>query len=58
MLSLSFEEDVFSTELGMRQRQRIVDILLTLMVDQDEYSVRAACVLFLFLVKLDPFGPV
>ena len=45
MLSLSFEEDVFCSELGMRQRQRIVDILLTIMVDKEEYSVglRGVC---------------
>lgn len=40
VLSLSFDEDVFTSELGMRQRQRIVDILLQLIVGNHLYSVR------------------
>ncbi|XP_037068491.1 vacuolar protein sorting-associated protein 8 homolog [Pollicipes pollicipes] len=51
VLSLSFEEDVFTSELGMRQRQRIVDILLTLMVDREEYSPSQLGSLFTFIAR-------
>ncbi|KAF0302552.1 Vacuolar protein sorting-associated protein 8 [Amphibalanus amphitrite] len=51
VLSLSFEEDVFCSELGMRHRQRIVDILLTLMVDKEEYSASQVGSLFTFIAR-------
>jgi hypothetical protein len=40
VLSLSFEEPIFQTELGRRQKQRIVDILLQVMVEQGNFTVR------------------
>jgi len=40
VLSLSFEEELFRTELGKRQKQRIVDILLQVMVEQGNFPVR------------------
>jgi len=39
VLSLSFEEQIFQSELGKRQKQRIVDILLQVMVEQGNFTV-------------------
>jgi vacuolar protein sorting-associated protein 8 len=39
VLALAFEEPEFTSELGLRQRQRIVDILLQLMVLEHGFSV-------------------
>lgn len=39
VLSLSFEESIFKSELGKRQKQRMVDILLQVMVEQGNFTV-------------------
>lgn len=40
VLALAFEEPEFTSELGLRQRQRVVDILLLIMVHGDGFTVR------------------
>lgn len=39
VLALAFEEPEFTSELGLRQRQRIVDILLLIMVHGEGFTV-------------------
>lgn len=39
MLSLSFEEPIFQLDMGKRQKQRMVDILLQVMVEQGNFTV-------------------
>lgn len=39
VLSLSFEEPVFQLDMGKRQKQRMVDILLQVMVEQGNFTV-------------------
>ncbi|CAG7727060.1 unnamed protein product [Allacma fusca] len=51
VLSLSFEEPVFQTELGRRQKQRLVDILLQVMVEQGDFTPTQVGVLFTFLAR-------
>lgn len=40
VVSLAFTEPEFTSELGLRQRQRLVDILLQIMVHTPGFSVR------------------
>jgi hypothetical protein len=43
VLALAFEEPEFTSELGLRQVQRLVDILLLVMVQQgDGFTVSAS----------------
>ncbi|XP_059473885.1 vacuolar protein sorting-associated protein 8 homolog [Neocloeon triangulifer] len=51
VLALAFEEPEFSSELGLRQRQRIVDILLQIVVPGDTFSASQVGALFTFLAR-------
>ncbi|XP_076030226.1 vacuolar protein sorting 8 [Oratosquilla oratoria] len=51
VLALAFEEEEFTTELGMRQRQRVVDILLQVMVNGDEFGPMQLGCLFTFIAR-------
>ncbi|OXA63103.1 Vacuolar protein sorting-associated protein 8 [Folsomia candida] len=51
VLSLSFEEAIFQTELGKRQKQRMVDILLQVMVEQGNFTPTQVGILFTFLAR-------
>lgn len=39
VLALAFEEPEFTSELGLRRRQLVVDILLQLVVKEEGFSV-------------------
>jgi hypothetical protein len=58
VLSLSFEEPLFQTELGKRQKQRMVDILLQVMVEQGNFTVCGSRIFldtylyFLFYIRI------
>ncbi|XP_068082015.1 vacuolar protein sorting-associated protein 8 homolog isoform X2 [Anabrus simplex] len=51
VLALAFEEPEFMTELGLRQVQRLVDILLLVMVQGDGYTPSQVGSLFTFLAR-------
>lgn len=51
VLSLAFMEKEFNTELGMSQRQRIINILLEI-IDVDQEEVRFAIKIFKPNLKL------
>ncbi|CAB3370067.1 Hypothetical predicted protein [Cloeon dipterum] len=51
VLALAFEEAEFSSELGVRQRQRIVDILLQTVVPGETFSASQVGALFTFLAR-------
>ncbi|GLH03603.1 Vacuolar protein sorting-associated protein 8 homolog [Gryllus bimaculatus] len=51
VLALAFEEPEFMSELGLRQVQRLVDILLLVMVQGDGYSPSQVGSLFTFLAR-------
>ncbi|XP_078620345.1 vacuolar protein sorting-associated protein 8 homolog isoform X1 [Branchiostoma floridae x Branchiostoma japonicum] len=51
VLALAFEEPEFNTEEGMRQRQRIVDILLQVMVESVGFTPTQVGCLFTFLAR-------
>uniref|UniRef100_K1R9K0 Vacuolar protein sorting-associated protein 8-like protein n=1 Tax=Magallana gigas TaxID=29159 RepID=K1R9K0_MAGGI len=51
VLALAFEEKEFNTEEGIRNRQRVVDILLQVMVESGEFTPTQIGVLFTFLAR-------
>ncbi|CAL8101722.1 unnamed protein product [Orchesella dallaii] len=51
VLSLSFEEPIFQLDMGKRQKQRMVDILLQVMVEQGNFTPTQVGVLFTFLAR-------
>lgn len=50
VLALAFEEPEFLTELGMRQVQRLVDILLLVMVQGEGFTVSIILNTHIFLL--------
>ncbi|XP_014675818.1 PREDICTED: vacuolar protein sorting-associated protein 8 homolog isoform X2 [Priapulus caudatus] len=50
-LALAFEEPEYKSENGQQQKQRIVDILLQIMVDNIEFSPTQVGALFTFLAR-------
>ncbi|XP_074642624.1 vacuolar protein sorting-associated protein 8 homolog [Tubulanus polymorphus] len=51
VLALAFEEPEFNSEDGIRQRQRVVDILLQVMVESVGFSPTQVGILFTFLAR-------
>nr|CAD7195543.1 unnamed protein product [Timema douglasi] len=51
VLALAFEEPEFTSELGLRQVQRLVDILLLVMVQGDGFTPSQVGSLFTFLAR-------
>lgn len=51
VLALAFEEEEFTTESGLAQKQRVVDILLQIMVQSEGFSPTEVGALFTFLAR-------
>ncbi|GIY41646.1 vacuolar protein sorting-associated protein 8 homolog [Caerostris extrusa] len=51
VLALAFEEPEFCTEIGMAQKQRVVDILLKIMVQNEGFLPTEIGALFTFLAR-------
>ncbi|KAG7169921.1 Vacuolar protein sorting-associated protein 8-like [Homarus americanus] len=51
VLALAYEEAEFTSELGMQQRQRVVDILLQVMVEGQEFGPAQLGSLFTFIAR-------
>nr|XP_022322565.1 vacuolar protein sorting-associated protein 8 homolog [Crassostrea virginica] len=51
VLALAFEEKEFNTEVGIKNRQRVVDILLQVMVESGEFTPTQIGILFTFLAR-------
>lgn len=51
VVSLAFTEPEFTSELGLRQRQRLIDILLHIMVHNPGYSMHEIGSLYIFLAR-------
>lgn len=51
VVSLAFTEPEFTSEVGLRQRQRLIDILLHIMVDHPGYSTHEVGALYTFLAR-------
>ncbi|KAG0695015.1 Vacuolar protein sorting-associated protein 8 [Chionoecetes opilio] len=51
VLALAFEEEEFTSELGMQQRQRVVDILIQVMVNDKEFGAPQLGSLFTFIAR-------
>ncbi|XP_063851088.1 vacuolar protein sorting-associated protein 8 homolog isoform X1 [Scylla paramamosain] len=51
VLALAFEEEEFTSELGMQQRQRVVDILIQVMVNDKEFGPPQLGSLFTFIAR-------
>ncbi|KAK8727977.1 hypothetical protein OTU49_009327 [Cherax quadricarinatus] len=51
VLALAFEEAEFTSELGMQQRQRVVDILLQVMVEGEGFGPAQLGSLFTFIAR-------
>ncbi|CAC5412316.1 VPS8 [Mytilus coruscus] len=51
VLALAFEEEEFNTEEGIKKRQRVVDILLQVMVENVGFTPTQVGILFTFLAR-------
>ncbi|KAB7507360.1 Vacuolar protein sorting-associated protein 8-like protein [Armadillidium nasatum] len=51
VLAIAFEEEEFTSELGLIQRQRVVDILMQVMVDSEDFDQSQVCSLFIFIAR-------
>ena len=51
VVSIAFDEPEFNTEMGRCQKQRLVDILLSIMVDGEDYTATQVGYLFTFLAR-------